>query len=99
MPIIKARPADQKETVLLKVRLTRENHRTLADYTAFLGEEDDTDYVVNQLVESVLARDKDFIASRRVDKADLRPSAAKRERVSPPVHNSPSARNGGGGVD
>ena len=30
MPIIKARPADQKETVLLKVRLTRENHRTLA---------------------------------------------------------------------
>ena len=93
MPVIQARPADQKETVTLRVKLTKQNHATLAAYTAFLGEEDDMDYVVNQLIETVLAKDKDFIASRRVDKSEL----TKRGRAPvPPTHDSGSGRNGGG---
>jgi hypothetical protein len=45
-----------------RTRLDRDNHETLYAYAAFVEEE--PDYVVNQLVETVLARDKEFLAWR-----------------------------------
>ena len=65
MPIIKARPESQKTKVRVIAHLTKENSDTLQAYAGFIGEANDIDYVLNQLVESVLARDKDFIATRR----------------------------------
>src|SRR5262245_56092393 len=57
MPAIKPRTT-QKHLVRHITRLYRENNETLFAYAQFIGEP--TEYVLNQLVESVLARDKDF---------------------------------------
>jgi hypothetical protein len=43
-------------------RLDRENTETLYAYAQFLGEP--ADYVVNQLIDAVLATDKEFVAWR-----------------------------------
>ena len=61
MPVIKPRTRG-KQVVRHITRLDRENNETLYAYAQFLGEP--TEYVLNQLVESVLAKDKDFIAWR-----------------------------------
>src|SRR5688572_21034074 len=57
MPIIKARTT-QKQLVRHITRLYRENNETLFAYAKFIGEP--TEYVLNQLVETLLAKDKDF---------------------------------------
>jgi len=61
MPVIKPRTT-QKQLVRHITRLYRENNETLFAYAKFLGEP--TEYVLNQLVENVLAKDKDFVAWR-----------------------------------
>lgn len=61
MPVIKARTRG-KQVVRHITRLDRENNETLYAYAHFLGEP--TEYVLNQLVESVLAKDKEFLAWR-----------------------------------
>ena len=61
MPAIKPRTT-QKHLVRHITRLYRENNETLFSYAKFIGEH--TEYVLNQLVETVLARDKDFQAWR-----------------------------------
>lgn len=61
MPVIKPRTRG-KQVVRHITRLDRENNETLYAYAQFLGEP--TEYVINQLVESVLAKDKDFVAWR-----------------------------------
>jgi hypothetical protein len=61
MPVIKPRTRG-KQLVRHITRLDRENNETLYAYAHFLGEP--TDYVLNQLVETVLAKDKDFVAWR-----------------------------------
>ena len=61
MPLIKPRTRG-KQLVKHRTRLDRENNETLYAYAQFLGEP--TEYVLNQLVESVLAKDKDFLAWR-----------------------------------
>ena len=61
MPVIKARTRG-KQVVRHITRLDRENNETLYAYAQFLGEP--TEYVLNQLVESVLAKDKDFVTWR-----------------------------------
>src|SRR3989442_1367214 len=61
MPLIKPRTRG-KQFVRLITRLDRENHETLYAYAHFIGES--AEYVLNQLVESVLAKDKEFIAWR-----------------------------------
>lgn len=61
MPVIKPRTRG-KQVVRHITRLDRENNETLYAYAHFLGEP--TEYVVNQLVESVLAKDKEFVAWR-----------------------------------
>jgi hypothetical protein len=61
MSVIKPRVRG-KHLVEHRTRLDQENHETLYAYAAFVDE--DTDYIVNQLVETVLAKDKEFAAWR-----------------------------------
>ena len=61
MSVIKARTRG-KQLVRHITRLDRENHETLYAYAQFLSEP--TEYVLNQLIESVLAKDKEFLAWR-----------------------------------
>jgi hypothetical protein len=57
MPLIKPRTRG-KQILRHIVRLDRENTETLHAYAAFLGES--TDYVLNQVIDTVLAKDKEF---------------------------------------
>src|SRR5947207_14806642 len=57
MPLIKPRTRG-KQIVRHIARLDRENTDTLHAYAAFLGES--TDYVLNQVIDTVLAKDKEF---------------------------------------
>ena len=61
MPLIKPRTRG-KQIVRHIARLDRENNETLHAYAAFLGES--TDYVLNQVIDTVLARDKEFVKWR-----------------------------------
>jgi hypothetical protein len=61
MPVIKARTRG-KHLVRHITRLDRENYETLFAYAAFLGEP--PEYVLNQLIETVLAKDKEFLTWR-----------------------------------
>ena len=61
MPLIKPRTRG-KQFIRLISRLDRENNETLHAYAHFIGES--AEYVLNQLLESVLAKDKEFIAWR-----------------------------------
>jgi hypothetical protein len=57
MPAIKPRTR-QKHLVRHITRMYRENNETLFAYAKFIGEP--TEYVLNQLVETVLGKDRDF---------------------------------------
>ena len=57
MPLIKPRTRG-KQVVRRIVRLDRETNETLFAYAHFLGES--TDYVLNEVIDTVLAKDKDF---------------------------------------
>ena len=61
MPLIKPRTRG-KQLVRRIVRLDRETNETLYAYAHFLGES--TDYVLNEVVDTVLAKDKEFQAWR-----------------------------------
>ena len=61
MPLIKPRTRG-KQFVRLITRLEHENNETLHAYGRFLGEP--VEYVLNQLVDTVLAKDKEFVAWR-----------------------------------
>ena len=61
MPLIKPRTRG-KQLVKHRTRLDRENNETLYAYAHFLGES--PEYVLNQLIATVLARDKEFLQWR-----------------------------------
>jgi hypothetical protein len=61
MAIIKARTS-KTQFVRHITRLYRENNETLFAYAAFIGER--PEYVLNQLVETILAKDKEFLTWR-----------------------------------
>ena len=61
MPVIKPRTRG-KAVVRHITRLDVENNEVLFAYANFLGEP--TEYVLNQLIETYLAKDKDFVAWR-----------------------------------
>ena len=61
MSLIKPRTRG-KQRVQHRTRLDRENHETLYAYAAFINE--DAEYVLNELIDTVLARDKDFMKWR-----------------------------------
>jgi len=82
MPVIKPRTRG-KQLVRLITRLDRENNETLYAYAHFLGES--TEYVLNQVIDTVLAKDKEFAAWRAEHPQSFAPapsSTPKRTRRS-----------------
>ena len=72
MPLIKPRTRG-KQFVRLITRLEHENNETLHAYGRFLGEP--VEYVLNQLIDTVLARDKEFVSWRVGHQESCVPSA------------------------
>ena len=70
MPLIKPRTRG-KQMVRRIVRLDRETNETLFAYAHFLGES--TDYVLNEVIDTVLAKDKEFLAWRAENSASFVP--------------------------
>ena len=62
MPVIKARP-NRVRSVRHICRLQEPNRDALVLYARFIG--DAVDYVLNQLIETTLVRDRDFLAWRQ----------------------------------
>src|SRR5882672_8792097 len=77
MPLIKPRTRG-KQILRHIARLDRENNETLHAYAAFLGES--TDYVLNQVIDTVLARDKEFAKWRAEHAHSHVPNTAGRFR-------------------
>ena len=77
MPLIKARTRG-KQFVRLVTRLERENNETLYAYAQFLGEP--AEYVMNQLIDTVLAKDKEFVAWRAEHRQSFVPRRLPRIR-------------------
>ena len=99
MPVIKPRTRG-KQLVRHITRLDRENNETLYAYAHFLSEP--TEYVINQLIESVLAKDKEFLAWRAEHSESYVPppaSQATRMKRSHPAadrtHHTTSSRHAG----
>jgi len=61
MPLIKPRTRG-KRLVRHRTRLDHETNETLYAYAQFLGES--TQYVLNQVIDTLLAKDKDFLQWR-----------------------------------
>ena len=77
MPLIKPRTRG-KQLVRRIVRFDRETNETLFAYAHFLGET--TDYVLNEVIDTVLAKDKEFLAWRAENRTSF---------VPPPPANQP----------
>jgi len=79
MSLIKPRTRG-KQMVQHRTRFDHENNETLFAYAAFIGE--DRQYVLNELIDTVLAKDKEFAAWRRDHAGSFtpRPALRKRER-------------------
>ena len=85
MPLIKPRTRG-KHIVRHIAKLYNENNETLYAYAQFLGEP--TEYVLNQLIESKLAKDKEFVEWRTQHPASCAPrppSASKAAKRSKPA--------------
>lgn len=82
MSVIKPRTRG-KQFVRIRARLDRENHETLHAYAAFLGEP--SEYVLNQLIESVLEKDKEFVAWRATHPESYAPGPTARPRHRTPI--------------
>jgi hypothetical protein len=94
MPVIKARTT-QKHLVRHITGLYRENNETLFAYAAFIDES--PQYVLNQLVDTVLAKDREFVTWRDAhpDSYVPTPGARKRRRARP----FPTANTGRSSAD
>jgi hypothetical protein len=92
MSLIKPRTRG-KQLVKHRTRLDRENNETLYAYAHFLGES--TEYVLNQVVDTVLARDKDFVQWRVTHAESFVPRPAGR-RHGP--HANMARREGAGAM-
>ena len=86
MPLIKPRTRG-KQFVRYIARLERENNETLHAYAQFLGES--TEYVVNQVIDTVLAKDKDFLAWRADHSQSFAPRPSSRVRKRSVIRDVP----------
>ena len=77
MPLIKPRTRG-KHLVKHRTRLDHENNETLYAYAQFLGES--TEYVLNQVIDTVLARDKEFVRWRESHQGSYVPRAKEGPR-------------------
>ena len=78
MPLIKPRTRG-KQLVKHRTRLDRENNETLYAYAHFLGES--PEYVLNQLIDTVLARDKEFVQWRAAHQNSFVPGSRAHGRL------------------
>jgi hypothetical protein len=77
MALIKPRTRG-KRLVRHRTRLDHETNETLYAYAHFLGES--TEYVLNQVIDTVLAKDKDYVQWRTSHQESFVPQGAGRER-------------------
>lgn len=77
MPLIKPRTRG-KHLVKHRTRLDAENNETLYAYAAFLNES--TEYVLNQVIDTVLARDKEFVKWRESHQSSYVPRSQDHTR-------------------
>jgi hypothetical protein len=68
MPLIKPR-TNRVRTVRHICRLQEPNRDALVLYARFIG--DTTDYVLNQLIDTTIAKDREFVAWRTDHPADI----------------------------
>jgi hypothetical protein len=79
MSLIKPRTRG-KQLVKHRTRLDRENNETLYAYAHFLGES--PEYVLNQLIDTVLARDKEFVQWRATHQNSFVPGSRAHGRLN-----------------
>ena len=94
MPLIKPRTRG-KQLVKHRTRLDCENNETLYAYAQFLGES--TEYVLNQVIDTVLARDKEFVKWREAHQGSYVPRThdrLRRKNVGPRRVDSSAAATG-----
>ena len=77
MSLIKPRTRG-KQLVRHRTRLDRESNETLYAYAHFIGES--TEYVLNQAIDTVLARDKDYLQWRAQHPQSFLPRGVARRR-------------------
>jgi hypothetical protein len=96
MSVIKPRTRG-KELVRLIAKVDRQNHETLYAYAQFIGEP--IDYVLDQLIETVLAKDREFQAWRAEHSESYVPSRVpsppRRRHRDGPRHSSPHHTSSG----
>ncbi|HKW02305.1 MAG TPA: hypothetical protein VJN96_20955 [Vicinamibacterales bacterium] len=80
MPLIKARP-NRVRSVRHICRLLEPNRDGLVLYARFIG--DTPDYVLNQLIETTIARDREFVAWRAEQPAEALTALSDRRRPGP----------------
>lgn len=84
MSLIKPRTRG-KHLVRHRTRLDHETHETLHAYAQFLGES--PEYVLNQVIDAVLAKDKDFVHWRATHpQSFVPPRVARRTRGPRTLH-------------
>ena len=95
MPLIKPRTRG-KQLVRHRTRLDRETNETLFAYAHFIGEP--TEYVLNQVIDTVLAKDKEFLQWRATHPESFVPRGASRRAVTGHVLDqsraAPAGRHG-----
>ncbi|HKY20411.1 MAG TPA: hypothetical protein VJM31_04255 [Vicinamibacterales bacterium] len=96
MSLIKPRTRG-RQRVQHRTRLDRENHETLYAYAAFINE--DSEYVLNELIDTVLARDKDYMKWRAEHSESFAPrGVAARARQRPVARDAATARASASGL-
>ena len=78
MPLIKPRTTRVK-TVRHPYRLDEPNRDALMLYAQFIG--DSPDYILNQLIETTIAKDREFVAWRADQPAGVTPTSSDRDRL------------------
>ena len=98
MSLIKPRTRG-KDLVRQLLRLDRQNHETLYAYAAFIGE--DIEYVLNELIDTVLAKDREFTKWRVVHAESFVPDAMRRghrRTITAPTPNASTSVTPAGGM-
>jgi hypothetical protein len=91
MPVIKARP-NRVRSVRHICRLQEPNRDALVLYARFIG--DAVDYVLNQLIETTLLKDRDFMVWRQEHPGEVVTPAPRRHVQPAPA--APAARRAAG---
>ena len=90
MPVIKPRTRG-KQFVRHTTRLDHENNETLYAYAQFIGES--AEYVLNQLVETFLGKDKEYLAWRAEHPDSYVPPPVRQRRQQKRAANAERARS------